>query len=468
VLFNSHIFLFFFLPVALAGYWTLNGMRFLRAGMFWLLACSAVFYAWWSWSYLLLLIFSIFINFSISKLIEKYNADQTSGAAPKLTLVFGIIFNLLLLSYFKYFNFLMESGAWVLGQEFKGKEFILPLAISFYSIQQIVYLIDTYQGLCKGISLLKYSVYITFFPHLIAGPLVLYNELIPQLGRIRSKIFDGSLATAGLMLLSVGLLKKVLIADTLSTWVVAGFDGVDKLTFVEAWTSSLCYALQLYFDFSGYSDMAIGIALLFNLKLPTNFRSPYKSRNIIIFWQNWHITLSRVITNYLYVSILRLRTKLDFRFSMYATFIAMLIAGLWHGADWRFVIFGGMHGTALVVNHVWKRMKLKMPLPIAWALTFLWVDLALVFFRARNWDSVERMLSAMLTPESFGFADLQALSFMIMCFGLIFFAPNSENIKERVLKRPSLKWAIVSGVALAFGLGALEFGNATEFLYFKF
>jgi D-alanyl-lipoteichoic acid acyltransferase DltB (MBOAT superfamily) len=467
MLFNSHLFLLLFLPLTLIGYWVLNGCRLQILAMVWLLFCSLVFYAWWKLTYLPLFLCSIIGNYILSKVILRFLASAETANRAKWVLGLGICLNLLLLGYFKYSNFLLSTGSLIFGYTFIPSVLLLPLAVSFFTIQQIVFLVDTYQGLSSGVSLLKYAVYVSFFPHLIAGPIVLHNELIPQLDRIRSKVFDSAIGVRGLLLLSIGLLKKVMIADTLSIWAGQGFDGFGAISFFEAWSASICYSLQLYFDFSGYSDMAVGIALLFNIKLPTNFRSPYQARSIITFWQNWHITLSRFITNYLYVPLLRTYSKIDFNRSMVATLIAMLIAGLWHGADWRFVIFGLMHGIGLVVNHVWRKRKTPMPAALAWLLTFFWVNLAFVFFRASNWSAVWRMLSGMFIPDSLGVPNVQALLMISLTLAIVFFAPNTEKI-ETQLRRLELRWILISGVVLAIALGALEFEDANEFLYFKF
>lgn len=467
MLFNSHEFLFLFLPLSLIGYWGLNRLRLIFPAMCWLLLCSMVFYAWWNWTYLSLFLSSILVNFILSRVILDLRFCAVTNDRAKYVLWFGISLNLLLLAYFKYSNFLVDLATVLFGYNFAYREIILPLAVSFFTIQQIVFLVDTYQGLCNNVSLLKYSVYVSFFPHLIAGPIVLHNELIPQLGRIRLKVFDSVLGTKGILLLSIGLLKKVMIADTLSIWAAKGFDGVGSLSLIDAWTASLCYSLQLYFDFSGYSDMAIGVGLLFNIQLPTNFRSPYRAHNIITFWQNWHITLSRFITNYLYVPILRIFSKIDFIRSMIATLIAMLIAGLWHGADWRFVIFGAMHGFGLVINHIWKKLKIPFPRVLAWALTFFWVNLSFVFFRAHSWTSVNQMLSGMFHPNQIGVVNLEALIMLMLAFVIVFFAPNTERIQS-CIRTPWWRWGLISGFSLVLSLIALEFENPNEFLYFKF
>ncbi|MGZ3704586.1 MAG: MBOAT family O-acyltransferase, partial [Bdellovibrionota bacterium] len=411
-----------------------------------------------------LILGSIAVNFSLSRLILKCGEGSAGG---KAALWAGISFNVGLLGYFKYSNFLAASAFGIFGHPYVSHDILLPLAVSFFSLQQVVFLVDTYQGLCGKVSPLQYAVYVSFFPHLIAGPIVLHNELIPQFRSLRTKVFSPSTGVQGLLLLGIGLLKKLVIADTLSTWAKIGFDGTGPLGFADAWFSSLSYTMQLYFDFSGYSDMAIGIALLFHLSLPANFRSPYRSRNIIAFWQTWHITLSRFIANYLYTPILRSFSKIDFTRSMIATLLAMLIAGLWHGADWRFVLFGAMHGTALVVNHIWKKRKWKLPHPLAWAITFFWINLAFVIFRAPSWQAVGRMVHAMAMPEFSGGADFRPLPLLAAAFAIVFFFPNSEEIHAR-MKRPGIAWAMASGFVLAFALSALEFQNANEFLYFKF
>jgi alginate O-acetyltransferase complex protein AlgI len=465
MLFNSQIFLYLFLPATFLGYWFLNGRHLVRAATTWLFLCSLVFYAWWNPAYLPLILGSIGVNFTVARLILRGNERRANGG--RFALFAGLAFNVGLLAYFKYADFFAGTVAAFLGRPHESYDILLPLAVSFFSIQQIVFLVDTYQGLCARVSPLQYAVYVSFFPHLIAGPIVLHNELIPQFANLRSKVFSPSAGVQGLLLLSVGLLKKLLIADTLSIWAKAGFDGVGPLGFLDAWSASLSYSLQLYFDFSGYSDMAVGIALLFHLTLPANFRSPLRARNIIAFWQTWHITLSRFITSYLYAPILRSFAKINFSRSMLATMLAMLIAGLWHGADWRFVAFGAMHGGALVANHVWRRSKRKLPGALGWALTFFWVNLSFVFFRAPSWAAVWRMLGAMFGAPSLAGFDWRPFPLIVAAFLIVFLFPNTEEIHAR-MKRPGFGWALASGFVLALALGAMEFQNANEFLYFKF
>jgi D-alanyl-lipoteichoic acid acyltransferase DltB (MBOAT superfamily) len=445
----------------------MNHLRLTLGALAWLFLSSLVFYGWWNWEHLPLFATSIIFNFTCSRLILLCRDQHSREDRARWLLGFGILMNLILLSYYKYSNFFLQTGAEIFGYSFTPQEIPLPLAVSFFTIQQIVFLVDTFEGLCPNVSALRYAVYVSFFPHLIAGPIVLHNELIPQLSRTRSKIFNPALGVQGLLILSIGLIKKVLIADTLSVWANRGFDGFGSISFCEAWTSSIAYSLQLYFDFSGYSDMAVGAALLFNLKLPINFRSPYRASNLITFWQNWHITLSRFITSYLYVPILRLFLSITFASAMFATLAAMLIAGLWHGADWRFIVFGGMHGIGLVINHIWRRKKYSMPRYLGWAITFFWVNLSFVVFRSSNLASVLRMLHGMFSPSSFGEFDWQVLSAISASFAIVFIAPNTERILG-FIKHDWLKWAVISGAALAFSLGTLEFQKANEFLYFKF
>lgn len=465
MLFNSQIFLYLFLPVTFLGYWFLNGRHLVRGATVWLFLCSLVFYAWWNPAYLPLVLLSIGGNYGLSRLILRGNSRRENGG--RFALCVGLALNIAILGYFKYSNFFAGTFAAVLGQTYQPHDILLPLAVSFFTIQQVVFLVDTFQGLCPGVSPLQYAVYVSFFPHLIAGPIVLHNELIPQFRSLRTKVFSARAGVLGLLLLAIGLLKKLLIADTLALWAKAGFDGTGPLGFLDAWCSSLSYSLQLYFDFSGYSDMAVGIALLFHLTLPANFLSPFRAKNIISFWQTWHITLSRFITNYLYVPILRSFTKINFTRSMLATMLAMLIAGLWHGADWRFVVFGAMHGAGLVVNHLWRKAKRPLPAALAWGITFFWVNLAFVFFRATSWTAVRRMLTAMFLPSAPAGFDWRPLPLIAAAFVIVFLFPNTEELRGR-LKRPGLGWAVVTGLIFAVALGALEFQNANEFLYFKF
>jgi D-alanyl-lipoteichoic acid acyltransferase DltB (MBOAT superfamily) len=255
---------------------------------------------------------------------------------------FGLFLNIGLLSFFKFSSFL------------------LPLGLSFFTLQQVAFLIDSYEGLTEKKGFIDYAFFVSFFPTLISGPIVHYQHLIPQIESIDNKRFNLDQFSAGIFIFCLGLTKKVLISEAFAGWAKTGFDEALTLDLLAAWKTSLSYTFQLYYDFSGYTDMAIGIGYMFNVKIPQNFNSPFRSKSIIEFWSRWHMTLSQFINTYLFTPIVRAMPKINFRNTMFATFIAMFIAGIWHGAGWTFVVYGVLHGSALVVNHIWKKRKKKL------------------------------------------------------------------------------------------------------------
>ena len=400
MLFNSYEFIFF-LIISLFIYFFLNYQRLTTASKIWLIFTSLFFYSWWNIMYLPLILISILFNYTIAIMLIEYNESIKKYFSKKSLLQTGLLFNIGLLFYFKYMDFFIFNTNSIFGSNIGLLYLALPLAISFFTLQQIAFLIDSYEGLVKEKNILNYSVFVTFFPQLIAGPIVHHKEMMPQFSSVKNKVKNYNNIALGLFIFSIGLFKKVVIADTFSVWVGAGFDTATTLNLYEAWATSLSYTFQLYFDFSGYTDMAIGAALLFNIKLPINFNSPYKATGMIDFWKRWHITLTNFITTYIYTPIVRSFNKLNFHKAMFATVITFLIAGLWHGASWMFVIFGGLHGLGIAVNHYWqKKAKIKMNKFLAWFITFNFVNITFVFFRAKEWDDALKVIGSMFSLDN--------------------------------------------------------------------
>ena len=320
------------------------------------------------------------------------------GGGRKSILIFGIVFNLSLLGYFKYTDFLIENFNLAFNSNAELLNLALPLAISFFTFQQIAYLVDSYRQETKEYDFLNYALFVTFFPQLIAGPIVHHKEMMPQFAKTRNKVKNYRNIAMGLFIFSIGLFKKVVIADTFAVWATAGFDIATTLNLFEAWATSLSYTFQLYFDFSGYTDMAIGLALLFNIRLPVNFNSPYKATNIQDFWRRWHITLSRFLRDYVYIPLGGNR-KGGFRTysNLMATFV---LGGLWHGAAWTFVFWGFLHGLALIIQRLWSKLGIKLWTWLAWLITFNFVNIAWVFFRAKEWDDALKVLSSMFSLDN--------------------------------------------------------------------
>jgi D-alanyl-lipoteichoic acid acyltransferase DltB (MBOAT superfamily) len=405
MLFSSWQFILAFMPITFLGYFCLNHRRLIIAGKVWLVAASLFFYAYWDVKYLPLILGSIFLNFAIGTGLAQTHqpplreAHKTQrGANRKVVLASGIVANLLLLCYYKYTGFLLGNVNVVFGTSYALPHIFLPLAISFFTFTQIAYLVDSYRGETAEYDLLNYSLFVTFFPHLIAGPIVHHRQIMPQFASRWTLTRRAPNIQKGLFIFAIGLFKKAVIADSFAIWATAGFDGGQSLGFFSAWATSLSYTFQLYFDFSGYCDMAIGASLLFNIWLPINFNSPYKALSIQDFWRRWHITLSSFLRDYLYIPLGGNRNA---SYRAYANlFITFVLGGLWHGATWMFVIWGAMHGCALAIHRLWKGFQRPMPPALAWLLTFTFVNVAWVFFRAKTLDDAMRVLRGMVSVRS--------------------------------------------------------------------
>ncbi len=403
MLFNSYEFIYIFLPLMFFGYFFLTSQRLITGSKMWLVGGSLFFYSWWNPVYLPLILISLFVNYAIGTgLGSFFKSDDNEPAQPKLIksyiskkslLVLGVLFNLLLLGYFKYTDFFITNFNAVFFASLSLQNIVLPLAISFFTFQQVAYLVDSYRGETKEYELLNYMLFVTFFPQLIAGPIVHHKEMMPQFSDKWNLVKRYKNIAFGFFIFSIGLFKKVVIADAFSVWANTGFDQTEALNFFEAWITSLSYTFQLYFDFSGYADMAIGAALLFNIKLPINFNSPYKATSIQDFWRRWHMTLSRFLRDYVYIPLGGNRNG---NYSTYANlFATFLIGGIWHGASWMFVIWGALHGLALMAHRAWQQLGLRMWTWLAWLLTFNFINITWVFFRATDMESALNVLKGM-------------------------------------------------------------------------
>ncbi len=397
MLFNSHVFLLF-LAVVLLVYYPLVA-KDARAGKTWLVVASLFFYGWWKWSYLALLLGSIGFNFWLARFIT---AARGRGGSTGTLLSVGVAANLGLIAVYKYAGFFAESLNWASNWGLPVPQIILPLAISFFTFQQIAFLVDAARGEAQTKSPLDYLLFVTFFPQLIAGPIVHHKEMLPQFGGIAATKISRNL-TIGITIFILGLFKKVGIADEIAPYADLVFDAAaagQAPTFFEAWIGALAYTFQIYFDFSGYSDMAIGLGWMFGIRLPLNFFSPYKAVNIIDFWRRWHITLSRFLRDYLYIPLGGNRLGVPRRFVN--LFITMLLGGLWHGAGWTFVIWGALHGLCLILNHGWRKLlparaagqpATRTGRALSWCVTFLAVVVAWIFFRSADLSTALTMLA---------------------------------------------------------------------------
>ena len=405
MLFNSKEFIFVFFPITLLVFIYLSNRGWFRQSLAWLVLASLVFYAWWKPIYLLLIGASILFNFALGLQVCPHRSKR-SDASRKALMIFGVIANLVSIAWFKYAGFFASNVNTVFGTEIDVGSIVLPLAISFFTFQQIAYIIDAWRGETEEHNFLNYALFVTFFPQLIAGPIVSHREMLPQFLSYRAKHFDYSHLAVGVGLFCLGLFKKVVIADGVAVHANAYFDAAaagETLTFIEAWAGALAYTLQLYFDFSGYSDMALGLARVFGIRLPLNFYSPYKARSIIDFWRRWHMTLSRFLRDYLYIALGGNRKgKARRHINLMAT---MLLGGLWHGAAWTFVFWGFLHGFYLVINHAWRNLRAQLPAGYApiraleslfyWALTFVAVVVAWVYFRADSMTTANSIVAGM-------------------------------------------------------------------------
>jgi alginate O-acetyltransferase complex protein AlgI len=518
MLFNSYTFLVLFLPLTLIVFQILRRSS-QRVAMGWLVMMSLVYYGWWNpdpskpWTpfFLILICTSCLINFGIGR----YLAAHTFTAKGRAILALGLTANLSVLFYYKYIGLFERTMEAITGGRFSIPDVVLPLGLSFFTFQKIAFLVDAYRGKTSKYNFLDFLLFVTFFPQLIAGPIVHHNEIMPQIQRTVSPSRRSMDLSAGISLFAMGLFKKVVIADNLAPiantfFLLASRDDRD-LTMAEAWTAAISYSLQLYFDFSGYSDMAIGAARMFGIKLPVNFHSPYKATSIVDFWRRWHITLSRFLRDYVYFSLGGNRRGPFLRYAN--LLVTMLLGGLWHGAGWTYILWGGMHGLFLCVNHAWFNLRKKfsipaLPRPVAIFLTFIVVVAAWVPFRAGALElttggSAQAALEATrsILASMFGFHGWQEwpnaaameiksshAARAVACVLLVWLLPNSQEIMRRY--QPALGLKGLTGKTNAPGprrfwqwrptplwttfivilvIGSIyEFDKVSEFIYFQF
>lgn len=487
MLFHAQSFILGFLPLTLGGFFLLGRIGGARWALGWLLLVSLVFYGWSDPALVPLLVGSILGNWALAWRI----ATRVRPRSRRLWLGFGVSANLMLLGWFKYTGFVWT----MIAPGIPAPDIVLPLAISFFTFQQIMALVDASHATppSRPPSILPYAVFVAFFPHLIAGPLVRPREILPQLTDSRLAIPNADNLTEGLAIFLLGLGKKLVLADPFGRFADTGFDAAaagETLTFFEAWYALLAYALQIYFDFSGYSDMAIGLARMLNVRFPLNFDSPYQARSIAAFWRRWHITLGAFLRDYVYIPLGGSRAGVG-RQGL-ALMTTMLLCGLWHGAAWRFVVWGGIHGMLLVIHALYRRIGPPLPGPLAWALTVFAVVLAWVPFRAADLPTAWNVLLALsgangvalptmiaglvpglgavvdVVPVLRFLGDARTLSFpevtacLILGWALVLVPPHLHTWSER-----ARGWALTAG--FAFTVQALFFApHVAPFLYFQF
>ena len=496
MLFNSYQFIFIFLPVTLIGFFIISSRGNQRTAIAWLVGASLFFYGWWNPTYLGLIIGSILFNYATGILLNNHNSKRVST----WLLAFGVAVNLSLLGFFKYANFFLEE----MNLALTSHQIILPLAISFFTFQQIAYLVDTYKGKTRENDFLRYCLFVTFFPQLIAGPIVHHKEMLPQFAKDKIYSLGYKNIAIGLTIFSIGLFKKVIIADTIAAYATPVFNVAESgtvLTFFEAWCGAFSYTFQLYFDFSGYSDMAIGLARLFGIRLPLNFHSPYKANNIIEFWRRWHITLSRFLKDYLYIPMGGNRKGVPKRYIY--LMITMTLGGLWHGAGWTFVAWGALHGIYIIANHIYHALLRSLGLDgfsrlwlnaLARVITLFAVVVGWVFFRAESFSGATAILSSMSGLNGISFDEVFTHSLanwtlgvplIIILLLVVWFAPNTQQIMIRYKPafeiyrgeikpwrggtfewRPTFISAVVTAAILCFAI--MHLLKHSEFIYFNF
>ncbi|MDR6661323.1 D-alanyl-lipoteichoic acid acyltransferase DltB (MBOAT superfamily) [Tardiphaga robiniae] len=471
MLFTDRAFLFVLLPFVLLLFHgaAAVGWRALLIPV--LLIASIIFYAQGDLYHLPILACSILANYAAGHQLSKM---QIGSRHRKAVLISAVLFNLALLSIFKYTHFVLQNMYSLLGLDWRAPSLALPIGISFYTFTQLAFLIDVYRGQMQRSTLVTYGLFATYFPHLVAGPIIHWREVIPQFERMSKRgaetarwIVSQSCLQQGILLFALGLMKKLLLADQLSPIVDSGWRSVDTVGFLDAWLISIGYTFQLYFDFSGYADMAIGISLLFGVQLPLNFDAPYGASSIQDFWHRWHITLSLWLRNYLYIPLGGNRSGvMHTYFNLFATF---LLGGLWHGAAWTFVIWGALHGLACCIHKAWQATGCELSYLAGVLTTFLFVNFAWVFFRAPDLRSAGAMLKAMASPST-GVNEriLVICPLLIVSAILIWCCPTSTAISLTKARNKTAYAGAAFGFALLLAFVATNTSIPSPFIYYNF
>lgn len=476
MVFSSYIFAFAFLPIVLIFYYALSMCKKPIFQRLFIIFASLFFYGYYNIKYLILIVASIIVNYIISVRIQ-----QSKSVSSKVFLTIGILFNALLLGYFKYYDFFLENVNSLFKTSFALRHILLPLGISFFTFQQLSFLVSVYKCEEKVAKLSDYILFVTFFPQLVAGPIVLYSEMIPQFTDEKRRYFNSENFARGIYLFAMGLFKKAVIADTLAGFVNNGF-AMNGVGLAAGWAISLSYTLQLYFDFSGYSDMAVGLGKMFNIDIPFNFLSPYKSKSISEFWRRWHVTLGRALSTYIYRPLGGnrkgiIRTCINL-------FITFFVSGIWHGAAWTFVLWGVLHGVFSIFERLIGEKTLeKIPYVIRVIATFLIVNALWVLFRAENFGQAIEIYKGMLSFGTIGFSQLATVvgfegevnlpavidyAYILALLGVllyvVFLRKNSAFLLEKFT--PCKRTVITT--AIMFVVGLLCLSRESVFIYFNF
>lgn len=460
MLFSSYEFLLCFLPLVIIGYFLLSKIRLTVVQRVFLVVASLIFYAYNNPKYLILILTSILVNYLIAYGMQGLRTKKYRHIKSLLCL--GVLFNVALIGYYKYYDFFVENINALTGTQFALKQILLPLGISFFTFQQLSFLISVYKGEERVGSFLDYTLFISFFPQLIAGPIVLYGEIIPQLKEDARRYFNAENFAIGLYVFSIGLFKKTVISDALDSLVNSGYSA-DVLHATGAWVTTICYTLQIYFDFSGYSDMAVGLGKMFNIDIPENFRSPYKSASITEFWKRWHITLGRALGSYIYIPLGGNR-KGEVR-TCVNLLLTFFISGLWHGASWTFVLWGVLHGVLRIIERCFSNLLEKIPRAVRVAGTFLCVNFLWVLFRAESFAQAASMYRSMFdfTAVDSSFITTKYILALLL-LPIVFFFPDSGVLKEKY--KPT--WIFLALTVFSFVVALVCLSRGSAFIYFNF
>lgn len=485
MLFNSYIFILLFFPICISGYFILNHFSHWKTAQIFLLGMSLWFYGYFNAKYLFIIICSVVINY----LFYRFLNVEKNGKRRKYFFCAALVFNIGLLFYYKYYDFFLENINSIFRQNFALKNILLPLGISFFTFQQISFIVDTYKREVPNYHFIEYACFVTYFPQLIAGPIVTHDELIPQFLNDSKKKFCWDNFAKGIYIFSLGLAKKVLLADTFGNSANWGFDNIAVLNSTNAILTMLSYSIQIYFDFSGYCDMAVGIGKMMNIELPLNFNSPYKALTITEFWDGWHITLTRFFTKYVYIP---LGGKQEGEGKTYRNiFIVFLLSGIWHGASWNFILWGVCHGVFMIITKKYKNWFEYMHPVLSWMITFLFVNMTWVIFRADTIPDAFRLFNCII---SFNFGEISPditncfnlpefiwmfrtivpilhyypqfclMAFFIIAFVILLYSKNVYEKAEKFI--PKISNAVA--IAILFVWCIFSFTGVSTFLYFNF
>ena len=476
MLFSSYIFVFVFLPVVIAVYYTLS---LLKDGVYqriFLIAASLFFYGYYNVAYLCLILASMGVNYVVARILAQYAESRYKV----VSFIVGVAFNVLLLGYFKYYDFFVHNINVLLGTEYALRHIVLPLGISFFTFQQVSFLVSVYKGEEPVGRLKDYCLFVTFFPQLVAGPIVLYSEMMPQFEDDMRRKFNSYSFASGVYMFSMGLFKKAVIADSLAVFADNGF-GMGEMGLAAGWLTSLSYTLQIYFDFSGYSDMAVGLGRMFNIEIPFNFMSPYMAESITDFWRRWHITLGRALSTYVYKPLGGNRKGICR--TSFNLFITFFISGLWHGAAWTFVVWGALHGMFVVVERILSRRFALVPKLIRISVTFIITNFLWVLFRADSFSQAIKVYTGMVNFGNLNFNQLEtvvgtasgvdfpmiidAIRISVIIVGLllvVFFCKNSATLLTKFVTSRRVLYT----TAVMFVLSTLCLSRESVFIYFNF